>query len=149
MDNKTLAEKMKVVLATAHAFALKAHNYHWNVTGPNFIEYHEFLGEIYSQVQADTDNYAEYIRILGVFAPGSLKRFAELSRISDELTIPASNVMFTRILADNATILMLLKNLHDDATEAKHFALTSFIETRLEYHEKLGWMLSSLLAVAA
>ena len=145
MDNKTLAEKMKVVLATAHAFALKAHNYHWNVTGPHFIEYHEFFGGIYSQIQADTDSYAEYIRILGVFAPGSLSRFLELSRVSDELTIPAPNVMFTRLLADNTTLIKLLKNLHSDATEAQNFALTSFIETRLEYHEKLGWMLNSLL----
>lgn len=148
MDNNTLAEKMKVVLATAHAFALKAQNYHWNVTGPHFIEYHEFFQEIYSQVSDDADHYAEYIRILGAFAPGSLKRFSELSRISDELTIPAANVMFTRLLADNTSMIMLLKNLHTDATEAKNFAMTSFIEARLEYHEKLGWMLSSLLVVA-
>jgi starvation-inducible DNA-binding protein len=144
MDNKMLAEKLKVVLATAHAFSLKAHNYHWNVTGPHFIEYHEFFGGIYEQVNADTDSYAEYIRILGVFAPGSLSRFSEMSRVSDEQTIPAANVMFTRMLSDNTTMLSLLKSTHADATEAKNFALTSFIETRLEYHEKLGWMLTSL-----
>lgn len=145
MDNKTLAEKMKVVLATAHAFALKAHNYHWNVTGPNFIEYHEFFGGVYSQVQADTDQYAEYIRILGSFAPGSLSRFSELSRISDEQTIPAANVMFNRLLGDNLTLIGLLKSMHADATEGKNFALTSFLEMRLEYHEKLAWMISSII----
>jgi starvation-inducible DNA-binding protein len=145
MDNETLVEKLKVILATAHAFALKAQNYHWNVTGPHFLEYHEFFGDIYEQVSGDTDAYAEFIRQLGMFAPGSLTRFAELSRIKDELTIPASGVMFIRLQADNGMMIALLKGLHDSATEAKNFALTSFIEERLQYHEKLAWMITSLL----
>jgi len=146
MEDEILVEKLKVILATAHAFALKAQNYHWNVTGPHFLEYHEFFGEIYKQVSEDTDAYAEFIRQLGMFAPGSLSRFSELNRIKDEQTIPASNVMFGRIAADNNTMLMLLKALHGSATEAKNFALTSFVEERLQYHEKLAWFLTALLA---
>jgi starvation-inducible DNA-binding protein len=144
MDNQALAERLKVVLATAHSFALKAQNYHWNVTGPHFIEYHEFFAGIYEQVQTDIDAYAEYIRILGMFTPGSLSRFAEMTRIEDETNVPAAKVMLTRLGSDNMILIGLLKSLHDSASEAKNFALTSFIETRLEYHEKLGWMLSSL-----
>ena len=146
MDNQIIAEKLKVVLATAHAFALKAQNYHWNVTGPHFIEYHEFFQEIYEHVHADTDKYAEVIRMLGMFAPGSLSRFAEMARINDEQTIPTPDVMFSRLASGNAIMLSLLNNTHADATEAKNFAVTSFIEERLQYHEKLGWKLNSLIA---
>jgi starvation-inducible DNA-binding protein len=144
MDNQILAEKLKVVLATAYSFALKAQNYHWNVTGPHFIEYHEFFADIYSQIHADVDKYAEYIRILGMFTPGSLSRFAEMTRIKDETNVPTPVVMLGRLASDNQIMINLLKSLHDAATETKNFALTSFIETRLEYHEKLGWMLLSL-----
>ena len=146
MDNQIIGEKLKVVLATAHAFALKAQNYHWNVTGPHFIEYHEFFQEIYEHVHADTDKYAEVIRMLGMFAPGSLSRFAEMARINDEQTIPTPDVMFSRLASGNAIMLSLLNNTHADATEAKNFAVTSFIEERLQYHEKLGWKLNSLIA---
>lgn len=144
MDKQALAERMKVVLATAHAFALKAQNYHWNVTGPHFVEYHGFLGEIYEQIQEDVDGYAEFVRILGMFAPGSLSRFSEMSRIKDETGIPPAKVMFTRLAEDNTLFIGILKSVHAAAAEAKEFALTSFIETKLEYHEKLSWMLSAL-----
>lgn len=145
MDDQIIAEKLKVVLATAFAFALKAQNYHWNVTGPHFVSYHKFFQEIYEQVYGDTDNYAEVIRTLGMFSPGSLSRFSELSRINDEQTIPSPEVMFARLASGNTVMLGLLKNIHADATEAKNFAVTSFIEERLQYHEKLGWKLASLI----
>ena len=41
---ETLIEVMKKVLADTFALYLKAHNYHWNVEGPNFPQYHEFFG---------------------------------------------------------------------------------------------------------
>jgi starvation-inducible DNA-binding protein len=145
MDNQVLAEKLKVVLATAHSFALKAQNYHWNVSGPHFLEYHEFFQEIYEQIHTDIDVYAEFIRILGMFAPGSLSRFAEMTRIKDETTFPVAKVMLSRLAEGNMIMVDLLKSLHSAATEGKVFALTSFVEERLQYHEKLGWMLDSLL----
>jgi starvation-inducible DNA-binding protein len=145
MDNQVLAERLKVVLATAHSFALKAQNYHWNVTGPHFLEYHEFFQEIYEQVHTDIDAYAEYIRILGMYAPGSLSRFSELSRIKDETTFPVAKIMLSRLAEDNMIMINLLKAMHSAATEGKNFAVTSFVEERLQYHEKLGWMLASLL----
>ena len=43
-----LIEQMKVALASTFAFYLKAHNFHWNVEGPNFPQYHSFFETIYS-----------------------------------------------------------------------------------------------------
>jgi starvation-inducible DNA-binding protein len=144
MDNQALADRLKVVLATAHSFALKAQNYHWNVTGPHFIEYHRFFQEIYEQVHVDIDNYAEQIRILSSFAPGSLSRFTELSRIECEINVPTAYNMILKLESDNKIMIGFLKSLHSAASEGKNLALASFIEERLQYHEKLGWMLDSL-----
>jgi starvation-inducible DNA-binding protein len=144
MDNQALADRLKVVLATAHSFALKAQNYHWNVTGQNFVEYHRFFQEIYEQVHIDIDDYAEQIRILGSFAPGSLSRFVELSRVECEINVPTAYNMILKLASDNKIVIDILKSLHSAASEGKNAALTSFIEERLQYHEKLGWMLDSL-----
>ena len=50
MDNTELVNRMKVVLATTFALYLKAHNFHWNVEGPNFPQYHEFFGNLYEEI---------------------------------------------------------------------------------------------------
>ena len=69
-----LINKMKVVLASSFAFYLKAHNFHWNVEGVNFPQYHEFFGNLYEEVHSAIDKIAEEIRALDAYAPGSLKR---------------------------------------------------------------------------
>jgi starvation-inducible DNA-binding protein len=145
MDNQALAERMKVVLATAYSFALKAQNYHWNVTGSHFIEYHKFFQKIYDQVHKDVDTYAEQIRILGMFSPGSFSRFSELSRIQDELNIPKANLMFVNLINDNKVLINMLKSVHSAAEEAKNPGLAALLEERIQYHEKLGWMMSSIV----
>lgn len=144
MDNQILAERLKVILATAHAFALKSQNYHWNVTGPHFVEYHEFFQTIYEQIHLDVDTYAEQIRILGMFAPGSLTRFSEMSRVKCELNIPKTDAMIVKLSSDNQIMLELLKSCHSVSSTANNPGLTSILEERIQYHEKLGWMLASM-----
>jgi starvation-inducible DNA-binding protein len=144
MDNQAIAERLKVVLASAYSFAIKAQNYHWNVIGPNFVVYHRFFQEIYEQVHEDIDAYAEHVRILGMFVPGSLSRFSDLTRIKDELAIPTSNMMIERLLEDNMKMIDILKSVHGAANDTGNPGLTSFLEERIQYHDKLGWMLRSL-----
>lgn len=138
-----LIEKMKELQATAFSLYLKAHNYHWNVTGPNFSEYHEFFGEFYTNVWESVDAYAENIRKLGAFAPGSLQRFAELSEIEDELMVPAANVMFARLTAGNDTLIEELYETADMAEELNQRGLVNFLEGQIDIHEKHRWMLKS------
>lgn len=140
---EALIEQMKVVLATTFSFYLKAHNFHWNVTGPSFSEYHNFLGDVYAQAHEDVDGYAERIRSLGAFVPGSLVRFAELTRIQDELNVPPSLLMIARLEVDNDTILMELNYARDLADASGAVGLVNFIEDRIDYHSQLGWKLKS------
>jgi DNA-binding ferritin-like protein len=37
----------KIAFATSFSFYLKAHNFHWNVEGEDFLEYHDLFGKIY------------------------------------------------------------------------------------------------------
>lgn len=143
MENEKLINGMKALLGTVFSFYLKSHNYHWNVTGPNFAQYHEFFGDLYEEVFDSVDNIAEEIRKLGSFAPASLGRFSELSLIEDETMIPEPAVMFTRLAKDNDVLIKLLYAVHEMAEEAKAFGTVNFIEDRITAHEKHRWMLKS------
>lgn len=143
MDKEVLIERMKVILASTFSLYLKSHNYHWNVTGPNFAQYHDFLGELYGEIHGSVDATAEQIRKLGAFAPGSLSRYVDMSRIEDETSIPEPRVMFQRLAKDNDTLLKLLYGARSVADQIGAFGTVAYLETRIEAHEKHAWMLKS------
>jgi starvation-inducible DNA-binding protein len=138
-----LIERLKIVLSTAHSLYLKAHYFHWNVTGPDFAQYHDFLGKVYEQVFESLDEYGERIRILGAYAPGSLSRFGELTRIQDEDTIPAAFDMLYRLSEDNKILLVELEAACKYAEALGQRGTVNFLEGKIDEHEKLRWMLNS------
>ena len=105
-----LADNLKTLLATSVSLYVKAANFHWNIEGPNFPQYHEFLGDFYGEIYATIDTIAEYIRALDQYAPASLSRFAELTLIPDQTQQLSWDQMFTELLRDsNTTLDFLLK----------------------------------------
>ena len=144
----TLVEQMKKVLAETFALYLKAHNYHWNVEGPDFPQYHEFFGNFYEEVYGAVDRIAEEIRALGSYAPGSFGRFKELSAIQDETSIPDHGTMVARLIVDNTTLLNTLNAAYKLAEQYNEIGLSNFLQDRYDAHKKHAWMLKSILVKA-
>lgn len=142
---ETLIELMKKTLADTFAMYLKAHNYHWNVEGPNFPQYHGFLGDLYEELHGAVDPIAEHIRALNAYAPGSFARFKELTDIEDELSIPMASQMMGNLYRDNQTVLDTLNMTFKIATQAGKDGVADFIASRIDVHEKHGWMLRSII----
>ena len=140
-----LINRMKVVLATSYAFQLKAHNYHWNVEGINFPQYHSFFGNLYEEVHDAVDSIAEHIRALDGYAPGSFERFKQLSSITDETTIPSGQMMCQRLLNDNDKVIQDLTFAYTEAERAKQLGLANFLQDRIDIHQKHQWMLRSIV----
>lgn len=138
-----LVESLKKVLASSFSFYLKAHNYHWNVEGHSFSEYHTFLGDLYAEVWGAVDAIAEHIRTLDAYVPGSLTRFQQLTSIEDELAVPTSRMMMAKLFADNQRILTDLQAAHAVAESAGKRGIVNFLEDRIDIHEKHAWMLRS------
>lgn len=139
-----LQNRMKTVLATSFAFYLKAHNFHWNVEGVNFPQYHNFFGEIYEEVFESIDVIAEHIRALDCYAPGSFSRFKELSSITDELNFPSGIMMAKKLLDDNDKVIQDLTFAYTEAEKVKEIGLANFLQDRIDIHKKHGWMLKSI-----
>lgn len=142
-----LIQQMKVVLADTFTFYLKAHNFHWNVEGPDFQQYHSFLGDLYGEVWGATDAIAEHIRTLDAYSPGSLTRFRELANVQDELNIPSAHDMLSKLAADNLIIIASLTKAYKLAESNNKVGLSNFLQDRIDIHEKHGWMLRSFTKV--
>ena len=141
---ETLIEIMRKVLADTFAMYLKSHNYHWNVEGSNFPQYHEFFGNLYEELHGAIDPIAEEIRSLNAYAPGSFTRFMELTEIEDELSIPSGIEMASRLSSDNEKVLMTLNMAFKLAEQFDKQGLADFIAGRIDVHNKHGWMLRSI-----
>lgn len=142
---ETLVEMMKKVLADTFAMYLKAHNYHWNVEGVNFPQYHEFFGNLYEELHDAVDPIAEQIRALDSYAPGSFTRFMELTEIEDETTVPMCQEMARKLLTDNEKVLATLNISLKLAEEFDKQGLVNFLANRIEVHNKHAWQLKSII----
>lgn len=140
-----LEEELKVVLADTFAFYLKAHNFHWNVEGSNFSEYHSFFDALYNDAWGAVDAIAEHIRTLDSYVPGSFSRFKQLSTIEDETKIPTAINMLKKIEADNKKVIASLTSAYEAAEKEKKIGISNFLQDRVDIHEKHGWMLRAFI----
>ena len=140
-----LSDNLKILLASVNSLSIKAQNFHWNVEGDNFPQYHEFFGNFYEEVYSSVDKIAEYIRTLDSYAPGSLTRYAELTIIEDQIKIPRAKLMFAELLSDNGKMIDLLNGCFSSAEEENKQGIANFIAERLDAHEKHQWMIRSIL----
>lgn len=137
-----LADILKNLLSDTFVIYFKAHSYHWNVEGPDFQQYHEFLGNFYKSVWNNTDIIAELIRTLDVYAPVSLGRVMELKTMEESTdVIPNSSTMIKNLYNDNSTYLAALYNAYDSAEKSSEFGISNKLQDIISEHEKHAWML--------
>ena len=142
---ETLIEQLKTILGTNFALYLKAHGYHWNIEGPNFPQYHDFLNGFYNDVFLQTDSIAEHLRALNSYAPGSLSRMLELADLQEATNIPDGIAMMRDLASDNDRFIMHLRAGIVAADGANEPAVGNFLQDILDAHQKHGWMLRSII----
>jgi starvation-inducible DNA-binding protein len=140
-----LIKASKIAFASEFAFYLKAHNFHWNVEGPNFSEYHALLGDIYAEVHASVDLFAENIRKLDAYAPGSFSAFASMSVIAESNDQPDAMTMIAILAQDAAKMAELCSMVFSIAEEVGEHGYADFLAGRQDAYRKHAWMLRSTL----
>jgi starvation-inducible DNA-binding protein len=139
-----LIQQLKTILGTNFGLYFKMHSFHWNVEGSDFIQYHEFLGDTYTQIFNNTDLIAEKLRMLGAYAPTSISRMMELSDVTENSSIPDAKSMFMELTTDNAKLLYHLRAGIVAADNANEPAIGNFLQDLLDQHQKINWFLKSL-----
>ena len=136
-----LQKLSKIAFASEFSFYLKAHQFHWNVEGEDFLHYHDLFGKIYEEVYDSIDDFAEKIRSLGTYMPGSYTRFSMLTKIEDEERILPKDAMLKELYMDNEKMIIILKKLFDLSEQEGQHGFSDFIAGRMDAHAKHGWML--------
>ncbi len=140
-----LSDNLKVLLASTQSFAIKSQNFHWNVEGSDFPQYHEFFDTLYGDVSGTIDRIAEYIRILGHYTPGSLTRYADLSIIQDQTKIPRAELMFAESLQDCETMIQLVTAMFDEAANENQHGIENYMAELQDLYGKKAWFIRSIL----
>ena len=140
-----LVDALTNVFSDAFVFYFKAHSFHWNVTGKDFPQYHEFLGEVYEGVFNNMDRLAEQIRALNAPAPMSLASLIASSRIMENKDPLSAMEMIAVLEDDNTKILAGLLATQKMADAANEVGLSNFLQDLFDQHKKFGWMFNSIL----
>lgn len=140
-----LVQAAKIAFASQYTFYLKAHFFHWNVEGIHFQELHALFETVYAEVYGTVDEFAEKIRSLGAYAPGSNSRFSMLTRIDDETEIMPGEAMVAELLGDADKMVKILKIVYDQAEAEGEHGFSNFLAERMDAFRKHAWMLRSTL----
>lgn len=140
-----LHKLLKIVFASEFAFYMQAHRFHWNVEGSNFVQLHKLFGDIYEEVHASIDVFAEQIRAINTYVPGTLDSLSMLSVVGESETEFKDGDMVSKLLVDSEKMSKMFGVLVQMAENEKLYGLVEFLSGRQDAHNKHSWMLRSLL----
>jgi starvation-inducible DNA-binding protein len=148
IDASTRAKIVKglsALLADSYTLYLMTHNFHWNVTGPQFNSLHlMFMGQYTEQWNA-LDLIAERIRALGHPAPGTYREFHKLASIKEVDGVPKADDMVRHLVAAQEATARTARKLLPVVAKADDQPTMDLLTQRLDIHEKTAWMLRSVL----
>lgn len=138
---------LKGLLADEYVLYTKTRKYHWNVEGPHFHDLHKFFESQYEEIDETIDEVAERVRALGVYATGSLVEFLNDASLKEDHSGQISAIqMIENLLSDHEAVIRSLRvDLEKVKDEFGDAGNQDFLTGLLESHEKMAWMLRSML----
>ena len=145
-DRARIAKGLSHLLADSYTLYLMTHNFHWNVTGPQFNSLHTMFMAQYTEQWNALDLIAERIRALGFPAPGTYKQYVKLASIQEVEGVPNADAMVRHLVVAQETTARTARKLFAAVNEANDQPTADLLTQRLDVHEKTAWMLRSLLS---
>jgi starvation-inducible DNA-binding protein len=144
-NRKKIAQGLSALLADSYTLYLMTHNFHWNVTGPQFNSLHAMFMQQYTEQWTALDLIAERIRALGFPAPGTYKEFAKLATIKEVDGVPKATDMVRHLVAAQEATARTARKMFPVVNAANDQPTADVLTQRIDVHEKTAWMLRSLL----
>jgi len=142
---------LRVVLANTFVMYFKTHSYHWNVEGVLFSLYHDFFGDLYSELHGAVDDIAEHIRKVDGYAPISISNLLDAGTLPEDMVKPVDvRGMLNNLLTANDEVMESLNKSFAVAESIGNQGLMDFLAGRIDTHSKHRWVIrSSLVGIGA
>ncbi len=145
-DAKISQKLLNNILANESVLLMQTLNYHWNLQGPEFHDYHLLFDKQYHQLFEDMDKIAERIRAVQGQALGSFKNILSTATLKEDSgNAPKPKTMISNILKQYE---ILIEQIHEAVImldkKTTDFGTINFLEELITQHEKTAWMLRSL-----
>ena len=147
-QREAIAGNLSKLLADTYTLYLKTHNFHWNVTGPQFNTLHAMFEQQYIELATAVDEIAERIRALGVKAPGSWAEFGRLASVEEANGDEDATEMVRQLVIGQETVVRTAREGFPSADAANDEPTADLLTQRMQIHEKNAWMLRSMLEAA-
>jgi starvation-inducible DNA-binding protein len=144
--NEFAVETLSILLANTYVMTLKTQHVHWNVVGSGFIGIHGITCGQSTDLFKATDDIAERIRMIGGTPPTTMERLLELASIGSEFTSGSALDMVAELVAGHQVICNEIKSSCESLAQSSDHGTVSLLTSRLEYHEKVSWLLGSVVA---
>lgn len=146
-NREAVATALSKLLANEYLLYTKTRNAHWNVEGPGFYDMHKFFEGQYEQLDEILDSVAERMRMIGHYAPATLKSFLELTSLSEQIRSKNDSQGFiSELLTDHESIIIELReNISQFANDYHDLGTSDFVTGLMEEHEKMAWFLRAHL----
>lgn len=132
-------------LANLAVWNVKLHNLHWNVTGPAFVQVHEYLESLYDNVFAQYDSVAELLKMQGE-AP--MVKMADYLKIATLKEIDGKDFPIPEVLklveADMKTMAAMAKDIRAKADQQDNFQVANLMEDYLAGYAKGLWFIAAM-----
>ena len=144
-DRERIAKGLSALLADSYTLYLMTHNFHWNVTGPQFNSLHLMFMAQYTEQWNALDLIAERIRALGHPAPGTYREFIKRASIKEVEGVPQATDMIRHLVMAQEATARTARKVFPIVSAADDQPSADLLTQRMEVHEKNAWMLRSLL----
>lgn len=145
-DRTNSIEALNKILAGEFVLLVQTLNYHWNLVGPEFHDYHLLFDDHYKAIFSKIDDIAERIRSVGGQAIGSMATILTTSSIKEDRgPVPTSKIMIRNLLTQHETLIQEIRSaINTTAENNRDMGTSNFLTDLIEKHEKIAWMLRAL-----
>lgn len=132
------AAGLNKILADEFVLHAKLLQYHWNVSGANFIELHRFYAEQYQQVERIMKSLAERVRALGHLAEGRLTVCLKSTSLTEEEFTAVHQSQLNILIKSHETIIQNLQRMKRSLDkEYRLYGTGDFLEDLVAEHESM------------
>jgi starvation-inducible DNA-binding protein len=142
-----VGQMLNLILADEYVLYATSRDYHWNVTGPEFLSLHQQFEGHYALIAQWIDDVAERARAIGVGARGNWADLTTAARTSADpgMGLSAEHMLAELLALHEEMIVQLRTDSEACLARFKDAGTADFLTGLMERHEKAAWMLRAQL----